>query len=447
MKGLLYKEFASRKSLLLLLLSLLAAMTALAAVTGYGASEGTIWLFSLVLPAYGLELDKRSGWNKFSRALPQTAHKQVGAQYAVWFTAIVITFFAATAITAIGTNFDMQRYDLMQVPYPWKDMFWSRVRLDILTFCFMTVFLAIHLLLNYLLIKRAVRIALITVIVGLGYVSWSVFLGHLKNSYFVYMHFSPSVTVMIAAAALMLFAASYLFAVIAETKSGKEKLKSTKAAAVVLVAGALVASGITVYALDRKGAFDVRDNTYERIIGSVPDDELSVRDKLALADAIIAKEEARKDVAELIDVICGKTFAGKTRQDIEVEYKKSGSEDDWKIISSYLETVDSEVISDDFVYYNDDIGNTVFDSADESQLNAIESSFSVGMSERDAVDVMKAVDFYPQSITETLDKGKTRRTYRGGFLIESYENGERIIFSLNIEIADGTVSEVRTYIR
>ncbi len=323
MKGLLYKEFASRKSLLLLLWLVLVAMTVLAAVTGYGASEGTIWLFSLVLPAYGLELDERSGWNKFSRALPQTAHKRVGAQYAVYFTSIVITFFAATAITAIGTNFDMQRYDLMQVPYPWKDMFLSRVRLDILTFCFMTAFLAIHLLLNYLQIKRAVRIALITVIVSFGYVSWFVILGHLRNSYFVDMLCSPSVTVMIAAAALMLFAASYLFAVIAETKSGKEKLKSTKAAAVVLVAGALVASGITVYSLDRKGAFDVRDNTYEGFIGSVPDDELSVSDKLALADAIIAKEEARQDVTELIDVICGKTFAGKTGQDIEAEFKKS----------------------------------------------------------------------------------------------------------------------------
>ncbi len=104
--------------------------------------------------------------------------------------------------------------------------------------------------------------------------------------------------------------------------------------------------------------------------------------------------------------------------------------------------MDSEVISIDF-----DVGFTVFDSADESRLNAIESSFSVGMSERNAVDVMKAVDFYPQSITETLDEGKTYRTYRGGFLIESYENEERIIFSLNIEIADGTVSDVRTYIR
>ena len=449
MKGLLYKEFASQKIYITFSLLLVTLSSVLLFWQGSGATLlGSAWIIGFITPIMCLNLDDKNNWEKFSRALPQSPYKRVGAKFTLWFIVITFILLLTTAAACIDTVLEMNKYNQTTIDYLLPPTIQSKIFYNVLMYCVTMIYLAICLLL-YHLAKRTVRIIIMTVLMSLGYLAiiWAVFSDIIKSSFFNFLY-TPSVAAMGITAILTLFAASYLLSVIAETKTCKEKLKTAKAAAAILLIASLTLSGSTVYTLYKKGAFEPHNNPQTNYIGSSDPDDFYYHGDTP-EDAIVAKARARVKVSKILDVICGKTFAGKTKNEIMAELE---SAEDWETLVQYLGEQESDTLEYGFtVYYDDAIGSTYIESADKNDLEEICNLFTEGMSEREVLDTMKSLDFYPNNITENVNNGKASRTYRGEFLIDSYyftdnQNRGNATLSLNLDIVDGVVFHVRTYI-
>lgn len=82
MKSLLYKEFAESKKWLFVCLAIVLASVILS-VTSAGAlfSDYMFLAVGLAMLSRNIGEDEKSGWEKYSRALPKTAIQRVGARY------------------------------------------------------------------------------------------------------------------------------------------------------------------------------------------------------------------------------------------------------------------------------------------------------------------------------------------------------------------------------
>lgn len=454
MKSLLYKEFAeSRKWLMVCLAIIIAAV--IISVTSAGAlfSDYMFLAVGLAMLFRNIGEDEKSGWEKYSRALPKTAIQRVGARYIfciVVMAALTIACFLPMIVNCLRMKSsvdDFGEYLLTTV----------RNSIPILVFRFSLILVSFTLAfpMSYIFKGqvRAVVIALpIAPILFISPIvsSWISLTNEGYRTYsFADSISKPKFIVMILASALLLYAASYFISVIIETRSGRKKLKAVIAAAAVLTAVAVAVSGVTVYALNKDGAFEKDD-----LFGTEYEEKRQELDE----EWERKNQAARKATYEYMEALSGETLVDKKIDDIRARLGEIGfggclvGDDELysadKPISIAVVTSDLSATPEypESLSVATQVQPTVIKTLDaEEKYAEIEASFIDGMPEADAVAVMKSYDLCPSYIGEYLDNGKPYRNYRFDVVLEDTFGNDVADMTLSIDIIDGVIHDARAY--
>lgn len=454
MKSLLYKEFAeSRKWLMVCLAIIIAAV--IFSLTSVGAlfSDYMFLAVGLAMLFRNIGEDEKSGWEKYSRALPKTAIQRVGARYIfciVVMAALTIACFLPMIVNCLRMKAsvdDFGEYLLTTV----------RNTIPILVFRFSLILVSFTLVfpMSYIFKGQIRAVAFAIPIAPILFISSIVSSQiSLNNEGFGTYNFADSIskpkfTVMILASALLLYAASYFISVIIETRSGRKKLKAVIAAAAVLTAVAVAFSGVTVCALNKDGAFEKDD-----LFGSEYEEKRQELDE----EWERKNQAARKATYEYMEALSGETLVDKKIDDIRARLGEIGfggclvgndelySAD--KPLSVAVVTSDLSATPEypESLFVATQVQATVIRTLDaEEKYAEIEASFIDGMPEADAVAVMKSYDLCPSYIGEYLDNGKPYRNYRFDIVLEDSFGNSVADMTLSIDIIDGVIHDARAY--
>lgn len=456
MKSLLYKEFAeSRKWLFVCLAIVIASVIISLTSVGTLFSDYMFLAVGLAMLARNIGEDEKSGWEKYSRALPKTAIQRVGARYIfciVVMAALTIACFLPMIVNCLRMKSsvdDFGEYLLTTV----------RNTIPILVFRFSLILVSFTLAfpMSYIFKGQIRSVVIALPIAPILFISpivssWI----SLNNEGFGTYNFADSISkpkfiVMLLASALLLYAASYFISVIIETRSGREKLKAVIAVAAVLTAVAVAVSGVTVYALNKDGAFEKNESW---LLGSEYEEKYQELDE----EWERKNQAARKATYEYMEALSGETLVDKKIDDIRARLGEIGfgdcfagdavlySED--KPLAVYIVTSDLSATPEypESLSVATQVQPTVIKTLDaEEKYAEIEASFIDGMPEADAVAVMKSYDLCPSYIGEYLDNGKPYRNYRFDVVLEDTFGNSVADMTLSIDIIDGVIHDARAY--
>lgn len=455
MKSLLYKEFAESKKWLMVCLAFVIASVILS-VTSVGTlfSDYMFLAVGLAMLSRNIGEDEKSGWEKYSRALPKTAIQRVGARYIfciVVMAALTVACFLPMIVNCFRvkpTVDDFGEYMLTSV----------RNTIPILVFRFSLILVGFTLAfpLSYIFKGQIRAVAFAIPIAPIIFISVIVSAQiSLNNEGFKTYNFAdsiskPKLTAMLVASALLLYAASYFISVIIETKSGREKLKSVIAVAAVLTAVAVAFSGVTVCALNKDGAFKKDSLLSDSVFG---EDYEEIEEEWERKN-----QAARKATYEYMEALSGETLVDKKIDDIRARLGEIGfggclvGDDELysadKPLSVAVVTSDLSATPEypESLFVATQVQATVIKTLDaEEKYAEIEASFIDGMPEADAVAVMKSYDLCPSYIGEYLDNGKPYRNYRFDVVLEDSFGNDVADMTLSIDIIDGVIHDARAY--
>ena len=455
MKSLLYKEFAESKKWLMVCLAFVIASVILS-VTSAGAlfSDYMFLAVGLAMLSRNIGEDEKSGWEKYSRALPKTAIHRVGARYIfciVVMAALTVACFLPMIVNCFRmkpTVDDFGEYVLTSVR--------NTIPIAAFRFSLILVGFALAFPLSYIFKGQIRAVAFAIPIAPIIFISVIVSAQiSLNNEGFKTYNFADSISkpkfiLMLLASALLLYAASYFISVIIETKSGREKLKAVIAVAAVLTAVAVAFSGVTVCALNKDGAFKKDSLLSDSYFGEDYDeiDEEWERKNQA----------ARKATYEYMEELSGETLVDKKIDDIRARLGEIGfgdcfvgdavlySED--KPLAVYIVTSDLSATPEypESLSVATQVQPTVIRTPDaKEKYTEIDSAFTDGMPEADTVAVMKSYDLCPSYIGEYLDNGKPYRNYRFDIVLEDTFGNSVADMTLSIDIIDGVIHDARSY--
>ena len=456
MKSLLYKEFAESKKWLFVCLAIVLASVILS-VTSAGAlfSDYMFLAVGLAMLSRNIGEDEKSGWEKYSRALPKTAIQRVGARYIfciVVMAALTVACFLPMIVNCFRVKpsvDDFGEYVLTTV----------RNTIPILVFRFSLILVSFTLAfpLSYIFKGQIRAVAFAIPIAPIIFISVIISAQiSLNNEGFKTYNFAdsiskPKLTVMLVASALLLYAASYFISVIVETKSGREKLKAVIAAAAVLTAVAVAFSGVTVYALNKDGAFK-KDESY--LFGTEYEENRQELDE----EWERKNQAARKATYEYMEALSGETLVDKKIDDIRARLGEIGFGGclvgDDELYSADKPLAVAVVTSDlsatpeypESLFVATQVQPTVIRTPDaKEKYTEIDSAFTDGMPEADTVAVMKSYDLCPSYIGEYLDNGKPYRNYRFDIVLEDTFENSVADMTLSIDIIDGVIHDARSY--
>lgn len=454
MKSLLYKEFAESKKWLFVCLAIVIA-SVIISLTSVGAlfSDYMFLAVGLAMLFRNIGEDEKSGWEKYSRALPKTAIQRVGARYIfciVVMAALTVACFLPMIVNCLRMKAsvdDFGEYLLTTV----------RNSIPILVFRFSLILVSFTLAfpMSYIFKGQVRAVAFAIPIAPIIFISVIVSAQiSLNNEGFGTYNFADSISkpkfiVMLLASALLLYAASYFISVIIETRSGRKKLKAVIAVAAVLTAVAVAFSGVTVYALNKDGAFEKDD-----LFGSEYEEKRQELDE----EWERKNQAARKATYEYMEALSGETLVDKKIDDIRARLGEIGfgdcfagdavlySED--KPLAVYIVTSDLSATPEypESLSVATQVQATVIRTLDaEEKYAEIDSAFTDGMPEADTVAVMKSYDLCPSYIGEYLDNGKPYRNYRFDIVLEDTFGNSVADMTLSIDIIDGVIHDARSY--
>ncbi len=455
MKSLLYKEFAeSRKWLFVCLAIIIAAVIFSLTSVGTLFSDYMFLAVGLAMLSRNIGEDEKSGWEKYSRALPKTAIQRVGARYIfniIVMAALTVACFLPVIVNCFRvkpTVDDFGEYMLTCV----------RNTIPILVFRFSLILVSFTLAfpMSYIFKGQIRAVAFAIPIAPIIFISVIISAQiSLNNEGFKTYNFADSISkpkfiVMLVASALLLYAASYFISVIIETRSGRKKLKAVIAAAAVLTAVAVAVSGVTVCALNKDGAFKKNSLLSDSDFG---EDYEEIEEEWERKN-----QAARKATYEYMEALSGETLVDKKIDDIRARLGENGfgdcfagdavlySED--KPLAVYIVTSDLSATPEypESLSVATQVQPTVIKTPDaEEKYAEIEASFIDGMPEADAVAVMKSYDLCPSFIGEYLDNGKPYRNYRFDVVLEDSLGNDVADMTLSIDIIDGVIHDARAY--
>ncbi len=464
MRSLLYKEFAVSKKPLLICLAF-SVLGLLSSIRFGGSIVAEYVLYSLIAATIARSLtdDEKSGWEKYSRALPHTAFQRVGAKY-IFCLLIMTAASLLMLLSDISGNMRMMDFYSERFDYPItnssQEILYSVLHsLPIEIFCFSIVLIsfAVLLPLNSLLKGQFKALAVLPFVpsVILCFVVKELYSVMGDSTYpFGESIRKPQFTAMIAASAILLFAASYFISVIIETKSGREKLKAVKAVAAVLTVAALAVSGTTVYALYKDGAFEKNDISYSS----------EYEEKLEQSEAEREKQYAlaREEMMKYVDEFCGETLVDKKTEYVKERISALGFGDCFAEIDQVYSTEYPLAVaihtygnsehpdSPDMIktYANVDAATIMTDGNPVELAEQIEDMFSEGLEEERMVEFMKTYGLCPDVLNEYLDGEKPYKTYCIDMIIEEHipKNNISVSMTLNIDVMDGVVWDTRAYV-
>lgn len=466
MKSLLYKEFAvSKKTLLICLAFSVLGLLSLIRFTGSIVADYVIYSLIAATIVRSLTDDEKSGWEKYSRALPHNAFQRMGAKYIFCFLILAAASLIMLLSDTLGNmkimDYQSKQFDYLITNFSQEILHSVLHAIPIQFFCF-SIFLisfAVLLLLNSLLkgqfkvltfIPFVPSIILCFVVNGIYSITGSGY----RTYPFTESIKKPQFTAMFVASALLLFAASYFISVIIETKSGREKLKAVKAVAAVLTVAALAVSGTTVYALNKDGAFEKIDFSYSS----------DYEEKLEQSEAELEKQYAlaREEMLKYVDEFCGETLVDKKTEYIKERISAIGFGDRFTEIDQVYSTEYPLAVaihtygnsehpeSPDMIkiYANVDAATIMTDDDPVELAKQIEDMFSEGLEEERMVEFMKTYGLCPDVLNENLDGEKPYKTYCFDMIIEEHipKNYVSVSMTLNIDVMDGAIWDTRAYV-
>ena len=457
MKNLLYKEFAQSKSMLKIgvALSVLVLLVSLK-LHSIAALDSMLCVLALSMIARNMGDDEKSGWEKYSRALPNTAFQRMGAKYV--FSILIMLMISAVMFlaTLLGNIKAITLGETEFVLNAFKKTATSEIfRLSLIFGSLSLVFLI------SCIFKGQVRALLVAVPIApallITYLmsSWLMPMSEIDVVYKSVESISkPKHLIMLGISAILFLAATYLLCVILETKSGREKLKAVKAFAAVLTVAALAVSGATVYALKKDGAFERREYSYTE------EYEQSIKEKEEEWER--QNELSRADMMKYVEAFCGETLIDQKTEYIKERLTEIGFGDriaqvdlmystDYPLaigIHTYGNSENPEYPNMLNVWANVSATEIITDSNPVDLANQIAGMFTEGLSEEKMIEYMKMYNLCPDAVHENLDNGKPYKTYHIDYIIE--ENiplyNVRASVQLSIDVMDGEIWTTRVYL-
>ena len=217
----------------------------------------------------------------------------------------------------------------------------------------------------------------------------------------------------------------------------------------MLTAVAVAFSGVTVYALNKDGAFE-KDDLFSTEYEEKSQELEEERER--------KNQAARKATYEYMEALSGETLVDKKIEDIRARLDEIGFSDclvgDDELYSEDIPISIAVATSDlsatpeypEMLSVTTHVQGTVIKTPDaEEKYEEIEASFIDGVSEADAVAFMKSYDLCPSYIGEYLDNGKPYRNYRFHVVLEDSLGNDVADMTLSIDIIDGVIHDARAY--
>lgn len=412
--------------------------------------------------------DEKNCWSEFSRTLPYSAAHRVSARYIIIIFEMMI---AMTAVIVSGTSatfndngiFDFSKY------FPYFNSRHLAVSAAVMAISVVVVGIAFTIPLSYLFKgnKRTV-ISMIPMLLSIVAILL-IYMGPVfsllprgSNGLSEVLFYEKWLMPVMIAASLAVFAISWIVSIIINTNSGREKLGKIKAAAIILSVAIVAAGAVSVGVLYQNGWFDKTDVDYEAFYDENFDDYISseygTADREEKQEPTKSELECREKLTELMG-----SFFDESHIDLPLEYCREEleelgyKEDEYGSGNFYFGPADGDHVEVDLDCYEDsdlisgiDInastGGFYIDEATTEELEEIGNRFYEGMTVEEMIAEFDALEIMPNHMRELKhpDFGKVQYYFINGTIM-SYNGGEQSPFSINIDVSDGKIIDVRTY--
>lgn len=412
--------------------------------------------------------DEKNCWSDFSRTLPYSAAHRVSARYIVIIFEMLIAMTAVIVSGASATFNDNKIFDFSKY-FPYFNSQHLAVSTAVMAISVVVVGIAFTIPLSYLfkgnkrtVISMIPMIACIIVIVFIYMAPVFSLLPRGSNILSEVLFYEKWLMPVMIAASLAVFAISWIVSIIINTNSGREKLGKIKAAAIILSVAIVAAGAVSVGVLYKNGWFDKTDVDYEAFYYENIDDYISseygTENKEEKEEPTKSELECRENLLELMG-----SFFNESHIDLPVEecieelealgYKEYeyisgnyylGPHDGDNVKVSLECYMDSDLVSD--IEVTASTGGFYIDEATTEELEEIGNRFYEGMTVEEMIAEFEALGIMPNHMRELKhpDFGKVQYYFINGTIMK-YNGGEQSPFSINIDVSDGKIIDVRTY--
>lgn len=433
MKGLLLKEFyvwlRTRSWIMIYCISI----CALVLYTGNSISYVVLGVLIGSI-SNSIQLDEKSGWLNYYKALPYSPAQRVSAKY----IAVTSEFMFAVTASVVASVISQKYFDYSAVK-PTDEMLISQA---VLTVIISLLLLAIQLPINFKFTgtKRTVisMPPLIMYIVPLVLINNQSILdimggGNWLSKTIADEKWFPVAMILVA---MLIFGVSWMITILIESNKDKLYRKKFGISAVALSITTVMLSIITAGALYTSG--------------SLPDPSFG-------GDVSMAKvKEVKEEFYPYYDFFCDELNLGKTPEECKEILEGIGFEeikgksyefhsDSTNIFVSFTLNPESGLIQS--IRASSQINEKQIRKASDSDFEAISGNFTVGMSEKELHQKIKELDTIPAQIYERYyTENQPQRCYSFKFATDAY-NGNAdnpVVYSVSVETAHGTVTDIKT---
>lgn len=201
---------------------------------------------------------------------------------------------------------------------------------------------------------------------------------------------------------------------------------------------------------------DIHSVSVKTINGVVDDVEIrNYKDGSSSSLTAPSELESRDEMRSLLNSFCNKNHLVHTVEDnmSELEYlgfTKNGKSNNLSSSSGSI-TANVELKEEtgltDFIYISGKVGEYSIKNATPEKLDKICESFPEDMSEEDLIMKFEELGVVPHEILESRNYEKRHlRNYEITYLLENYDGNKDKYYEINIDVIEGKVFDVRTYI-
>ncbi len=453
MKGYLYKERICLLPSIAVVAFFYIAQILFTVFFSDGVSLSAVFfIFSLSLMLYrNYAEEKKILWEHYSKAIPVSAYKRIGARFIFVFLSI---FIGAAAVFLSSAIIDYIKYFPLTETgfFDWISAFFRIDNTGLMLNIFSLYLLSAGISVSVCCFSKTQTGIAFAMLPYLGtlyiiYVlPFSFFLTDYDNLYDAV--FNKNFALCFLAISIILYLAFYFLCVAKEAVIEKKAIKRATVAAAVLFAVGAVLIGGGIFSLNAARAFD---KTPEKDrFGYTQEDYISNSEERE-------KEEKEIDAAvrpvmmSLTNDICGVSLLDKTTAELQDFFKENGyGEYIDDVTENYNFTISySTYNSSDRPEYPDIVSfsaqvlsGKIYATDYEEKLAEIKRSFAVGVPEEQTVELMKTYGLCPEAIIESYDGERHYRSYRFGFEIYDISEGTSNIHSVYLEVTNGRIYSV-----
>lgn len=412
--------------------------------------------------------DEKNGWSDFSRTLPYSTACRVSARYIIILFEMLIAMTAVIVTGASATINDENIFGFSKY-FPYLNTQNLAVSSAVLAVSAVVIGIAFTIPLNYIFkgSKRTVigtiPMILTMVAVVLIYMTpvFSLF-PRGSNGLSEVLFYEKWLMPVMLAVSFAIFAISWIVSIIINTNGGKEKLGKIKATAIILSVAIVAAGAVSVGVIYKNGWFDKTEIDYEAFyeenITEYLNSEYGTASKEEKKEPTKSELECREKLTELME-----SFFNESHIDIPLEHCKEKLEElgykeyEYGSGNFYFGPADGDHVHVEIGCYEDSdlisdveitasTGGFYIDEATTEELEEIGSRFYAGMTTEEMLAEFKELGVMPNHIREMKhpDFGKVQY-YFISYTVMEYNGGEQSPYSINIDVSDGKIIDVRTY--